>query len=385
LAEPILAESTLVEPILAESSSADRILVIRLGAVGDVVRTLPAFGELRSRFPAAHLAWLVEPKAEAAVRGQPGVDEVIVFPRETLEAKLGARRYLAFVREAVSFAVALRRQRFDLVMDFHAILKSGLLARASGAPLRVGYARPFAREGAALFVNRRARVEPRKLSRFARNAALVDFLGLGDPTAPLAEAGRGRGFAVDPADRLRIRKRLGDGFAPGAPVVVIHPGTSPRTPYKRYPDASWGAVARRLGADGAVCLVAAGGETERELAERVVAASGGHARLAPRTETLGDLAALLEVADLFLGSDSGPLHLASLVGTPVVQLLGPTDPVENRPWPGTPSRSLRVPVGCSPCRRGCGPAPCMQVLPPLAVTEAARELLEESEAREESA
>jgi ADP-heptose:LPS heptosyltransferase len=112
------------------------------------------------------------------------------------------------------------------------------------------------------------------------------------------------------------------------------------------------------------------------LALAVVDASGGCARPAPRTDSLGDLAALFEACDLFLGSDSGPLHLASLVGTPVVQLLGPTDPVENRPWPGTPSRSLRVPVGCSPCRRGCAAASCMQVIPVEAVIEASRSLLQ---------
>ena len=123
-------------------------------------------------------------------------------------------------------------------------------------------------------------------------------------------------------------------------------------------------------------LFSAGGTDEGVLAGSIVRESRGSAHLAPPTATLGDLAALFEACDLFLGSDSGPLHLASLVGTPVVQLLGPTDPVENRPWPGTPSRSLRVPVGCSPCRRGCAAASCMTTLPPAAVAAAARELLE---------
>ena len=121
--------------------------------------------------------------------------------------------------------------------------------------------------------------------------------------------------------------------------------------------------------------MAAGSEAERETARAVVEASDGAAVLAPPTPELADLAALVSQSRLFLGSDSGPLHVASLTGTPVVQLLGPTDPVENRPWGGSPYRSLRVPIGCSPCRSGCRAAACMNVLPSEVVVEAARALL----------
>jgi len=358
---------------LREPLDPARILVIRLGAVGDVLRTLPAFGDLRDRHPGAHLAWLVEPKAASAVQGQPGVDEVIVFPRDELQARLDARHYAGLVRDGLGFVRSLRARRFDLVIDFHGILKSGLLSRASGAPERVSYAAPFAREGAGFWATHRVRLQPRHTSRFVRNAALVDFLGRGKPTIPRAEAGAGRGFQVDPVARAKLRAEIPKR---GEPMAVIHPGTSVRTPFKRYPMSAWAEVARGLAAAGVHCMVAAGSDAERLLALAVVDASGGCARPAPRTDSLGDLAALFEACDLFLGSDSGPLHLASLVGTPVVQLLGPTDPVENRPWPGTPSRSLRVPVGCSPCRRGCAAASCMQVIPVEAVIEASRSLLQ---------
>ena len=364
-----------INPLL-EPPRPDRILVIRLGAVGDVLRTLPAFGELRTRHPDAHIAWMVEGKAEGAVRGQPGIDEVIVFPREELEAELAARQWVGFARRVIAFVAELRRRRFELVLDFHAILKTGWIARVSGARWRVGYARPFARELSGLGLNRRARIEPARISRYLRNAALVDFLGTGPLVMPRAEAGEGRGFAVSPELRESMQERLA---GVSRPLAVIHPGSSAGTPYKRYPVAAWAAVTRSLAADGVHCIVSAGGPgglDEGALAESIVRESGGSAQLAPPTGTLGDLAALFQVCDLFIGSDSGPLHLASLVGTPVVQLLGPTDPVENRPWPGTPSRSVRVPVGCSPCRRGCPAASCMTTLPPAVVAAAARELLE---------
>jgi ADP-heptose:LPS heptosyltransferase len=114
---------------------------------------------------------------------------------------------------------------------------------------------------------------------------------------------------------------------------------------------------------------------DRAVAEAVVAASGGAARLAPETPSLADLAAVFAECRIVVGGDTGPLHIASLLGTPVVQLLGPTDPIENAPWPHTPSRSLRANLACSPCRRGCAGADCMAAIPSDDVVAAARELL----------
>jgi heptosyltransferase-1 len=363
---------------LSEPPRADRILVIRLGAMGDVVRTLPSFAELRRRYPDARIAWLVERKSEAVLRRQPGLDEVLVFPREALEACLAERRGIELVRVLRRFVAGLRSHRFDLVLDFHGILKSGLIARLSGARLRIGYASPFAKELSNLFVNRRVAIEPPGVSRFVRNAGLVDFLGVGPETTAAAECGEGEVLAADPERVARMRELLaasaGSGAGGGA-IAVIHPGSSEGAAYKRYPVEAWGEVARGLAAEDVRCVVSAGSDAERSLAEAVIAASRGCAALAPETPDFDDLVALYAACQLFLGGDSGPLHVASLVGTPVVQLLGPTDPTENRPWAGAPSRSVRVPMACSPCRRGCSAASCMNVLPAAAVVSAARELL----------
>jgi lipopolysaccharide heptosyltransferase I len=359
-----VAISTCTNP-LASLPHAERILVIRLGAIGDVVRTLPAAAGLRASWPRAHLAWLVEPAAASVLRGQPWLDEVIVFPRAALGAALRRGRLVTAIRLARGFASELRAGRFDLVVDFHAILKSGLLAWLSGSKRRVSYARPFAREGAAWFATHRARLSPPKQSRFDRNEALLRFLASGAelPARPLH---------VPTAALERIDEALGDVRGP----VVIHPGTSDATPYKRWTAAGYASVARALAADGVPCVVTSGpAESDREMAAAVLAAAGGAARPAPATPTLLDLAALFARSRLYLGADSGPMHVASAVGTPVVQLLGPTDPVENAPYPGTPSRTLRVQIGCNPCRRGCAAATCMRLIPAAAVLQAARELL----------
>lgn len=350
---------------LPRPPAADRILVIRLGAVGDVMRTLPAASALRAAFPGAHLAWLVEPAAASVVAGEPWIDEVIAFPRPALESALRRGRGFAFARGLARFLAALRRRRFELVLDFHGIARSAVLAWASGAPRRVSYARPFAREASWWLATERAKLVARRLPRFERNLGLVEFLGT-------RATPRAAPLQVSVAARRSIAEALGSG----PPPVVLHPGTSAATPHKRWSPAGYAAVARALAAEGVPVVVAAGpAPRERALAAEVVAGAAGAARLAPETATLADLAALFERCRLFVGSDSGPLHLASLVGTPVVQLVGPTDPIENAPYRETPARTVRAAVACSPCRRGCAAATCMRRIGPEQVVAAARELL----------
>ena len=350
---------------MAESPGADRILVIRLGALGDVVRTLPAVASLRAHYPGALITWLVEPAAMGALTGQGVVDDVMVFPRDRLQEHLGTFRPLSLLRDTLRFVRELRGRRFDLVLDFHGIFKSGVLAWLSGAPQRVGYAPPIGREQGWRFSNRRAVLTPGKMSRFARNEGLVGFLGV----APGAVSGP---FLRLPSSSATRAAELRD-----EPMALIHPGTSSGTPYKRYTVEGYAEVARALRQRAGLCSWVTHGPApgELEFAQQVVHASRGAARLAPRTPEFADLMALLAGARVFIGSDSGPLHAASLLETPVVQLLGPTDPVENAPFEGTPSRSLRVPVVCSPCRRGCAAATCMRVIPSERVVVAALELL----------
>jgi lipopolysaccharide heptosyltransferase I len=359
-------------PVLRVPPSVERILVIRLGALGDVVRTLPAVAGLRSRHPDTHISWLVEPASAGLVALSPAVDEVRVFPRPALVQNLRSLRFDRLARGLADQVGALRAARFDLVIDFHGLLKSGLLARSTGAAMRVGAARPHSREGSAWLMTHRAELGPAKRSRYARNAGIAGFLGAGIPDAT------DEIIAVPRAVTDRMLARL-DGERPG---VLLHPGTSPGTPYKRWAPGRFSALAHALAeATGARCLVTSGSdEAERRLAREIVAGSDGAARLAPVTEDLAELAALLELAPLCIGSDSGPLHLAALLGTPVVQILGPTDPVENAPFAATPNRVVREHVPCSPCRRGCGNPICMQAVSIERVTVAARSLLGAREA-----
>jgi heptosyltransferase-1 len=351
--------------------------------MGDVVRTLPSLAAIRSAYPEARITWLVERTAAGVLEGCRDLDEVILFPRESLSARLRAGRLIALWRELRAFVVSLRSERFDLVLDFHSILKSGVISLLSGSPLRVAYAPPFGRELGWLGANRRAALEPDRASRYERNAGLVRYLGIEFPEREEHAIG-------SPAftDLLTVETsaaaRMDDCLGRERPRVLIHPGSSAGASYKRYKPEGFAALARMLGRlTGSRTLVIRGtSPDELALAERIVEGARGAAHLAPETPELADLIALIDRAQLFIGSDSGPLHLAATLGTPVVQILGPTDPVENRPWAATPSRQVRIPVACSPCRSGCRAATCMQIIPHETLYGAALELLDPSPDRD---
>lgn len=353
-------------------SHVDRILVIRLGALGDVLRTLPAVTALRALHPASHLAWLVEPAAASAVAAAGCVDELLVFPRGELVTAMRRGDVGSFVRTLRGFLRRLRDRRFELVLDFHGIAKSGLLAGLSGAPLRYGYRPGVAREGSHLFTRHYADLPRPHVSRFERNAALLRALSRSAaeaiPSGPL--------LAPSVAAQARLAERLAaSGREAASGFVLIHPGSSAKAEHKRYAPSGWRTVANRLVESGLEVWVAAGDTpAERTLTAEILSGADPRLVAAPETPELDDLLALIARARVFAACDSGPLHAASLSGVPVVQLLGPTDPVHNEPAAASPWRRVYTPLPCSPCRRGCADPACMRAIVPARVAEAIESL-----------
>jgi lipopolysaccharide heptosyltransferase I len=299
----------------------DRVLIVRLGAVGDVIRTLPAVGLLRSTFPGAHLAWIVEDLSFDLLEGHPALDEVIRLPRRALRRAL--TRPWGLPGLLAGLTRELRRRRFDVALEFQGSLKSGLIARLSGAPRRVGFAPGHSRELSWLLTNEHVRPPGRFLNRVARNLLLAEAVG-----------GRGDRITIELPERredgARARAILGELCTGGAPPVVLCPGTSRRQAGKRWPAAGFGRLAALLRSDPGVVPLVAWGPGEEEMARAVVAAAGGAALAMPATG-LRVLAAVLRRAALFVGADTGPMHLAWSVGCPVLALFGPTDPRLNAP------------------------------------------------------
>ena len=300
----------------------DRVLIIRLGAVGDVVRTLPALRMLRASFPGARLSWIVEDLAHALLEGHPDLDEVIRLPRRDLRD--AARRPWRLPRLAAALARDLRGRRFDAVLDFQGSLKSALVARLSGAPRRIGFGFGHGREMSFLLLTERLSPRRRRLNRVERNLLLAEAVGAAAEVVTLV-------LPEAPGEGERAQAILRDLRPDGAPIVLLSPGASRRQAYKKWPAERYGRLAALLRSDPGAAPLVAWGPGEEDLARRVAQASGGAAAVLPATG-LRLLAAILRRSDLFVGADTGPMHLAWAVGCPVVALFGPTDPALNAPF-----------------------------------------------------
>ena len=322
-----------------------------------MLHALPVLSALRNRFPEAHLAWAIGDRARSILALRRDLDAIHVFPRRALGATTHPRRLVTLLSP---FARKLRAAPFDLVLDLQGNLKSGAVARIARAHTRFGPPRTDAREGNAALVRHRG-AEPPFRHRVERNLALaaqavgapLPYVDPGFPRAP---------EVVDTVDAL-LRDR-----ALAAPFVVLHPGTSDFGAFKRWPPDRFAALGRRLQTTGhRVALTGAPGE--RALAEQILADLNGHATFVP-TPSLPALAEVIARASLFVAADTGPLHLAALVGTPLVGLYGPKDPARYGPYgrmatrvPGPLPVLTQPDVACRPCTlRRCAAPLCMTTL-----------------------
>ena len=331
------------------------VLIVRLSALGDVVHVLPALAALRASLPGARIGWAVEERAASLLAGHPQIDRLHVIPRGALEAAFRRRSPREFARVAWTALRELRAESYEVSLDFQSNLRSAVLAKLAGARYRIGQPRPYAKEGSRSLVHWAPPAVSRETHKIVRNLALLEPLGARPDSPP-------RPIVPEP----ETSKRLAEAFLaedPARPLVVLHPGVSAFGSFKAWREEGYARLAERLARErGARVAIAWGGDSERGAAERVVAGARGAAILAPRTGSVLDLAALLRRSALFVGADSGPLHLAAALGTPVVGLYGPKHPTTYGPyWEN--GRTFRKGVPCSPCGfRKCARPECMTLI-----------------------
>jgi lipopolysaccharide heptosyltransferase II len=309
---------------------AARICMIKPSALGDVAQTLPLLGMLRNRFPAAAISWVIRRDLAELITGHPDLADVILFDRHGSWQAWGQ-----MLRE-------LRRRRFDLVFDLQGLLRTGLMTLATGAPWRVGL--ETAREGSSLACNYLIPDTGRDVPAHLRYWSVAEALGMADHP-------REAHIPPAPGDDAWLADLL--VHLPG-PVLAIHAGAGWET--KRWPVDKFAEIARRF--RGSVVTV--GSRSEEPLAARIIEAVHSSGRpamnLAGRT-TLKQLASLLRGVDLLVSNDSGPLHLAAAVGTPVVGIYTCTSPILSGPAVSPKAElgqilvSTAVPCAASYCKR----------------------------------
>lgn len=350
-----------------------RILLIRLRQIGDVVFTTPAVRGLRRRFPDAFISYLVEPGAAPVVATNAHINEVIVAPRGR-----GLRGVLA----ELALIGRLRRSRYDLAIDFHGGPRASLLTWLSGARVRVGYGVV----GRSWMYTRRV---PRPRELRARHSVenqwdLLEAIGI----APPDRSRDAVDMRVDGAADERVAERLAQaGVGSGDQLIVMH--VSAGNPFRRWPLNAFAATMTMLIArDPRRRIVVTSGPSEQNAVGRVIAqarsllAANERDRIVTCGEfSLAELRALVGRASLYIGGDSGPLHIAATSTVPIVGLYGPTLPARSAPWraPEWITESVEVrDLECRPCdQRSCAPGDfrCLAWLRPEQVIEAAERAL----------
>lgn len=346
-----------------------KILILRLSAVGDVIRTLPAVKAIKASLPFSSITWIVEEPSKALLGSQPEVNEVILFPRRRWsEGIKSARGWWKTMGEVRRFILALRRQRFDVVLDFHGILKSGILSFLSGSRHRIGFDRTSSREGNFLFSNIKVKLPDERISRFKQNFALLKGMSLKVQNTNYQ-------LHIPAKDREAVNSFFNQRtFLFKRPLIAIHPGTSQKTRYKRWESEQYARLGDRLIRELGATLIFTWGPSELDWVKGIQKRMKEPSLLGPHTISLTQLGEVYRHCDLYIGGDTGPMHIASLMGIPVVVIYGPTDPVLNEPF--GPHKKVRKEVGCNPCRnRSCKELTCLNEITVEDVFKAIKEVL----------
>lgn len=304
--------------------SSARFLIIRLSSIGDIVHTLPAVAALGETFPDADIDWLVEARYAALLEGNPFIRRVVKLDT------LGWRKdplAAATLEQIVRTGMELRAARFDAAVDFQGLVKSAILARISGSPARMGFAEPWLREPAAgaLYTDR---VSPRDRRHVIEmNMALVERLGARTAAPdhwqfPLPHGDNTCREVEQRLEALRARE-----------FMVINPGGGWKS--KCWAPQNYAELIRRLDPE-MPCKIMLTGSAEEEPLINEILCRAGSASAAYFPSTLVQYIALVRRAKLFVGGDTGPMHLAAALRTPVVALFSLADrrntPERNAPY-----------------------------------------------------
>jgi heptosyltransferase-2 len=387
------------------------ILVVKLSDIGDVLTATPALRALRESFPAARLDALVPPNSAPVLAGSPLVDEVIVFDKFSFDRPIDALKPSSLIA-LVRLAGRLRRQRYDCLVILHHLttrwgtLKYAALALASGARVRAGLD-----NGRGWFLTHRARDggfgARHEVEYWLHVVATVGAV-TEDTSLEMAVGERTR---LPPALPFSCHRRAGGG----SPLVAIHPGSGGYSLARRWSADGFAQVADALVQRHHAHIILVG--THSDQVSQVASLMRSEAVNLEDKTTLPQLAAVLERCDLFIGADSGVMHLAAAMGTPLVAIFGPSNHLAWGPWSrgrraraalygelgveeqgdGTSDRPrrtederhpgaviVRADPPCSPCsyvgfsvgrREGCEDMTCMKAIAPEMVLAAAEKLL----------
>ncbi len=345
----------------------EKILIVRLSALGDVVRCLPALAALRAAFPLAHIGWIVEAASADIVQNHPYLDEVIVMPRKDWSRRgKNPLKMPGVLLEMRRLFRSLRERGYNTAVDFQGNMRSAWVVRQSGADRRLGFASPASKEGSARSYTQTYR-PPEGAHRLMWNMGLLSLLGIENPEVRWCLPD----FSAHQAEVERIIAK----FSAQGPLVVMHPGVSAFGAYKQWPAERFAGLAARLRDELGARVLLTRGPDEQELCLDIERQAGEGVLVAPLVSLRG-LAALIGRADLFVGADTGPMHIAAAAGVPLVTIFGPKDEKLYGPYCEQPAELVFGEAECRPCKkRRCEDPVCVTGVSVERVFDAAKKIL----------
>ncbi len=317
-----------------------RVLIVKISALGDVIHALPTLALLKSTDPSIEIDWLVEEGFAPLLEGHSSLRRI---------HRLGLKRWrrqgwLAALKGVKKTIAELRRENYDLVLDLQGNSKSGLFTLLSGGALRYGFDRDGVREWPNLFAtNRKVSLGADSHHISDRSLAVSRAAFPGDREIALAGP-----MEIQPQAAVSVKEQLAAHHIDQQPLLVLQYGTTWTT--KLWPLDCWqDLVVKLCDQENLRPVLIWGNEAELEACKEISHASNGRALIWPRG-TLPELAALLQRADLVVGGDTGPIHIAAAVGTSTVSLFRVTDATRNGPR-GDQHIRLQSPLDCAPCLR----------------------------------
>lgn len=353
---------------MTEVAPPETVLIVLHGAIGDVVRALPLAVRIKKYWPSTKIIWAIEPKSKDLLVDHPAIDDLVVFHRDG-----GLSEFRKFLRE-----IAVRKP--DITLDLQRHFKSGVVSYFSGAKLRLGFHRKDSKEFNFLFNNKKISQFSDELPKILHYQKFGDLLGL----PPLEPLDFGLTFSQEireSADHMLAKEcRAIDSPLPEKERrVALLIGGSWES--KRWTASGFSEVAERCVEELHSLPILLGGPGDEELSDAIL-------RSVPDLEcvslvgktNLRQLAYLLTQVKYAVSTDSGPMHIASAVGTPVVSLWGPTSPKRTGPY-GSHDYLIQSAIGCSPCKRRKCPGLktlCMSDIPAEAVMQRLKEIRDSS-------
>lgn len=349
---------------MCEPGSDGRILIIKLSSIGDVVMATPVAQALREALPKAYIAWVVEEKSKDVVLGNPYVDKVIIWDRDSTPSRSLFAKGMHFVQGLCGLTRELRCDKFDFAVDLQGLLRSALVAWLSGARVRLGFG--DAREGGVRFYNRVLPPYDRRVRSTHQYLNMLTLLGIengtGDMYVPVADDER--------AYVAKLLPTMRDGRES---VVAMCPATT--WPNKHWTEEGWARLADELVCGYGALPLFLGAPVDKPLVSRILGKMRHEAASLVGETTLRQAAAIIEQSRMVVGVDNGLLHVALALDRPVIGVFGPSG------WRSFVKKDNFVAVAkdfpCIPCFRHptCRDFDCMRAIEPEDVLRVARRWL----------